>query len=501
MAFLVRPLLICLVAGTSSIVAYPGGSSGESSDGEKPNANWKCCLACQDAPQAIHPEPTVYPPECFTKCTYTVTKYTAAISKKCKCGPGQDGMGDGKGSSGEEDKNSSGEAADAKPGAGSASSKEPAKDASGEAPGDASSPGKGSEAAAPSSPAAAKEGADATGPGLSDMAGPGDQAAGPPPGATSGEVPAPGRPAADQVNAAGGTSNPTRGRRSHQDSERVAVSSTRSAAAEASDRAESQTTESSQPEDPLMDDQPLPEYNPGAYPQSYQDYNVKDGEDDVEASEGSSAAGKTRRKRQTMFRGIRHSPYDPDDSSFLSEVSYAPGALGARLRRGSKDKEMMGCPDNPFKICKAKPMPPPEECPEDPEKVPNRHIGPCCRLGPGYLSAYGVNAKTDFRIIYRAKNLTYEVIFPSEIVDWENIDFDKYEKKRVTQIVRQRGGMEAIRKTTTFNTCNCEELAAGGSSPVGSLPVLQDPSGSASGGPPGMNQGSSSLKEKRQLYF
>jgi hypothetical protein len=71
---------------------------------------------------------------------------------------------------------------------------------------------------------------------------------------------------------------------------------------------------------------------------------------------------------------------------------------------------MMGCPDNPFKICKAKPMPPPEECPEDPEKVPNRHIGPCCRLGPGYLSAYGVNAKTDFRIIYRAKNLTYEVL-------------------------------------------------------------------------------------------
>ncbi|CAG0925385.1 unnamed protein product [Notodromas monacha] len=54
---------------------------------ETKKANWNCCLACQDAPQAIHPEPTVYPPECFTKCTYTVTKYTAAISKKCKCDP------------------------------------------------------------------------------------------------------------------------------------------------------------------------------------------------------------------------------------------------------------------------------------------------------------------------------------------------------------------------------------------------------------------------------
>ncbi|CAG0915111.1 unnamed protein product [Notodromas monacha] len=280
-----------------------------SNDNSNKKANWNCCLACQDAPQAIHPEPTIFPPECFTKCTYTVTKYTAAISKKCKCSPEKE-----------------------------------------------------------------------------------------------------------------------------------------------SDAAKMADDDQQQEDDPTAMD-PL-EISPGSsHSSSEHDSSLSDSDTMAPSSITADEAG-NRERRNTSLLSSDPSPKEEVDLSV---------DLMHRMRRGSNKKtNNEDCPENPFKICKVRPKT--ADCEEEETKdlVPNKCVGACGRLGPGYLSAYGVNTKTEFRIIYRAKNLTYEVIFPSEIVDWENIDFDKYEKKRVTQIVRQRGGMDAIRKSTAFNGCNCDAAANGG---------------------------------------
>jgi hypothetical protein len=196
-----------------------------------------------------------------------------------------------------------------------------------------------------------------------------------------------------------------------------------------------------------------------------------------EILEGTSAA---ETERSSLTR--RHAepepgpePYhSPDPTSWLDSRFFSRLGKRQSTSDGARRKEKKGCPPNPFDVChpqitppkppcqktkaqleleyilqlqkqemgnssnmRPTPQPdmvcnegPPEnhehgdgsECPNDVGKPcpRNRVVGACCGLGEGYLSAYGIEKKTEFRIMYKAKNLTFEASHLISTFDTEN---------------------------------------------------------------------------------
>ncbi|CAG0916036.1 unnamed protein product, partial [Notodromas monacha] len=373
----------------------------------------QCCLSCSDAPQAIHPSPTVYPPECFTKCTYIVTKYTAFMSRKCKCPKDlhSDQMFHSKGLTRYSGDDDVGVAEDDGPNISKrqdTSYDDILKDSAEAENSDESDVNVKFQQSKENrhkmmyvyvSLGIQILGALSYLPLLNEQ---GD--------------------AYDGAGAYGGYDD---------------------------DAVADMTTPRTQEDDAVGTmDRHLPET---------EDEPVVDTEDDDEDVALDSVMSKTeagisrgRRAFNVRKREKSSCPQNPFDVCKPRKCKARPTTCAPRTKEDEElehilamERQEMGLPEDPCDPSLEPTTETPCTTPPCPAKIPNRKIGPCGRLGPGYLSAYGVYAKTEYRVIYRAKNLTYEVVFPS-LIEWETLDYDKYRKKRITSLVTRSGGMKSI---------------------------------------------------------